>query len=55
MSDPAIPPILPDFIAEEGGFGHLEDLYRRATFLADIGAECLPRNFDDREAIIADH
>ena len=44
-----------NFIAEEGGFGHLEDLYRRATFLADIGPECLPRKFDDREAIIADH
>jgi hypothetical protein len=45
-----------NFIAEEGGFGHLEDLYRRASFLGKIGAECLPWiPFDDREAIIADH
>jgi hypothetical protein len=46
-----------NFIAEEGGSGHLEDLYRRASFLGKIGAECLPWSFpfDDREAIIADH
>jgi hypothetical protein len=46
-----------NFIAEEGGFGHLEDLSRRASFLGKIGAECLPWSFpfDDREAIIADH
>jgi hypothetical protein len=46
-----------NFIAEEGGFGHLEDLYRRASFLAEIKPECLPWSFpfDGREAIIADH
>ncbi|MGO9628733.1 MAG: hypothetical protein ACLPXW_07025 [Xanthobacteraceae bacterium] len=46
-----------NFIGEEGKIERLENLYRRAEFLASVGGECLPENFGERqrEGIIADH
>ena len=46
-----------NFISEEGKIERLEHLYKRATSLANVGAECLPDNFaeKEREGIFADH
>jgi len=46
-----------NFIGEEGKIERLEHLYRRASSLAAVGAECLPDNFGEREreGIFADH
>jgi hypothetical protein len=46
-----------NFIGDEGKIERLENLYRRATFLASVGPECLPDNFREREreGIFADH
>ena len=46
-----------NFISEEGKIERLEHLYKRATSLTNVGAECLPDNFaeKEREGIFADH
>jgi hypothetical protein len=45
-----------NFVGEESAFDELEDLYRRAAFLATVGPECLPTfDFDLSEPMIADH
>jgi hypothetical protein len=46
-----------NFIGDEGKIERLENLNRRATFLASVGPECLPDNFREREreGIFADH
>jgi hypothetical protein len=45
-----------NFLGEEAKIEHLERLYDRATFLAGIGGECLPKYFNEtqRSGIIAD-
>jgi hypothetical protein len=46
-----------NFIGDEGKIERLEHLYKRATSLANVGAECLPDNFakKEREGLFADH
>ena len=45
-----------NFVGEEAKIERLERLYDRATFLASVGRECLPRYFNERQGngIIAD-
>jgi hypothetical protein len=46
-----------NFIGEEGKVERLENLYRRAEFLASVGVECLPATFKDnkRKGLTAEH
>ena len=46
-----------NFVAEEQRFDRLEELNRRARFLARIGFECIPSDFgfEQRKAIVAEH
>ncbi len=46
-----------NFVGEESKFEVLEELSRRADFLASIGGECLPDGFlpEERQGTIADH
>jgi hypothetical protein len=46
-----------NFVAEEQKFDRLEELNRRARFLASVDFECLPAYFssEQRNAIVADH
>ena len=46
-----------NFIGEEGKVERLENLYRRAEFLASVGVECLPASFEDhkRKGLTAEH
>jgi hypothetical protein len=45
------------FLADESNFEALEKLYRRASFIASIGGQCLPTGFspDLRTGTVADH
>jgi hypothetical protein len=44
-----------NFIADASNFEGLDHLHRRASFLANIGKECLPSNLEDPAGTISDH